>query len=103
MVIVGVILNNISFLKYKSRTRKRKQEAERLEMSSTHNRPTTSRELEQIKQKERTERRIEKNMLYMALALSTLSIFSRCIFMLSFAYISFLIFKNFLHQQALLS
>ena len=56
LVIVGVILNIISFFKYKSHARQRRQETERLEMSSIHNRPTTSRELEQIKQKERIER-----------------------------------------------
>jgi hypothetical protein len=89
LVIVGVILNITSLLKYKSHARQRREEAERLEMSSIHNRPTTSRELEQIKQKERTERQIEKNMLYMALTLSSLSIFSRCIFILSFAYYFF--------------
>ena len=67
--------------------RKRQREIEELQMSSIHNRPTTSREMLQVNQRERIEREIEKNMLFMALTLCSMSILSRFLFMIIYIYI----------------
>jgi hypothetical protein len=83
---VGVKLNIISYIKYKSHVRKRHQEVEELQISSFNNRPTISREIEQINQREKFERNIERNMFYMALTLCSFSILSRFIFMTCFIY-----------------
>jgi hypothetical protein len=62
-------------------------------MSSIHNRPTTSREMLQENQREKVERKIEKNMLFMALTLCSISILSRFIFMSIYIYV--FIFNTF--------
>ena len=69
------------------------KEVEDLQMSSIHNRPTTSRELLQVNQREKIERKIEKNMLYMALTLCSMSILSRFIFMIGYVY--YFLFNTF--------
>jgi hypothetical protein len=85
-LIVGITLNISSYIKYKLHVRKRQREIEELQMSSIHNRPTTNREILQENQREKIERKIEKNMLFMALTLSSISILSRFIFMISYVY-----------------
>ena len=92
-LLVGIILNTFSYFKYKSYSFKRKGVVEELQMSSINNRPTTSKEIEQQRQRERTERTLEKNMLYMALTLCSISILSRLIFMASYIY--FFLFYSF--------
>jgi len=92
-LIVGIILNISSFIVYKSYVNKRQREIEELQMSSIHNRPTTSREMLQVSQREKIERRIEKNMLFMALTLCSISILSRFLFMITFIYV--FIFNSF--------
>jgi len=92
-LIVGITLNISSYRKYKSHVRKRQKEKEDLQMSSIHNRPTTNREMLQENQREKIERKIEKNMLYMALTLCSMSILSRFIFMISYVY--YFLFKTF--------
>ena len=76
---VGVTFNIFSYIKYKRYSIQRKREFEHLQMSSIHNRPTTSREIEQQRHRERTEQDIEKNMLKMSLTLCTISILSWCL------------------------
>ncbi len=66
-LIVDITLNISSYIRYKLHVRKREKEVEELQLSSIHNRPTTSRELLQVNQRVKIERKIEKNMLYMAL------------------------------------
>ena len=55
-------------------------------MSSINYLPTITREMEQLRERARIEHRIERNMLYMALTLCTISIESRLIFMACFVY-----------------
>jgi hypothetical protein len=83
-LLVGVVLNIFSYIKYKSHLIEKQRELEQLQMSSIHNQPTTSKEIEQQRQREKTERKIEKNMFFMALTLSSISIISRFIFMVCF-------------------
>jgi hypothetical protein len=85
-LFVGITLNILSYTKYKSHVRKRQREIEELQMSSIHNRPTTSREMLQVNEREKIERRIEKNMFFMALTLSSISVLSRFLFMISYVY-----------------
>jgi len=92
-LIVGIILNISSYIVSKSHVRKRQKEIEELQMSSIHNRPTTSREMVQESQREKIERRIEKNMLFMALTLCSISILSRFLFMIIYVYV--IIFNTF--------
>ena len=84
--LVGVTLNILSYIKYKSYMNKRHMEVTELQMSSINNQPITSRELEQMEQRERLDRQIERNMFYMALALCSMSVLSCAIFMASYIY-----------------
>jgi hypothetical protein len=92
-LVVGIVLNILSFFTYKSFARQRKQEIEQLRMSSINNQPTLTRELEQMNERKKTERKLERNMLYMALTLCSISILSRLtlmtMFILYFLYTSF--------------
>jgi hypothetical protein len=90
---VGVILNISAYIKYKLHVDMRKREVEQLQMSSINNRPTTNREIVQMRQREKTERKIERNMFYMGLTLCSISIVSRLILMLCFLY--YFIFISF--------
>ena len=92
LIVVGTALNIVSLFKYKSHVSERKQEVETLEVTSSYNRVTIRHEIEQQKQREKNDRQIEKNMLYMALTLSTISIVSRIIFM--FTYIYYFIYNS---------
>ena len=85
-IVVGITLNISSYVKYKIHIGKKKSELVELQLSSIHNRPTTSREVEQLEQREKTERQIEKNMLYLALTLSSVSVLTRFIFMIAYVY-----------------
>jgi hypothetical protein len=85
----GVTLNIIAYVKYKAYCRRKRSVVEQLEMSSIHNRPVVSREIEQINERERREQKIETNMLYMALTLCSLSIISRILLMANFIYFLF--------------
>jgi uncharacterized membrane protein YciS (DUF1049 family) len=86
-LIVGITLNISSYIKYKLHVRKRQREIEELQMSSIHNRPTTNREMLQLNEREKIERKIEKNMLFMALTLCSISILTRFLLMITFIYI----------------
>ena len=68
-LIAGVILNILSYLKYRSYAKNKQTEFLELQMSSLNNRPTTSKEITQMNQREKTERKIERNMFNMALTL----------------------------------
>jgi hypothetical protein len=92
-LIVGITLNISSYITYKLHVRKRQREIEELQMSSIHNRPTTNREILQENQREKIERKIEKNMLFMALTLCSISILTRFLFMIIYIYV--FIFNTF--------
>ena len=92
-LLVGVTLNIVSYVKFKLYSNRRKREFEHLQMSSINNRPTTSREIEQQRQRERTEQQIERNMYRMSLTLCTISIISRILSILVF-FLNFF-FKSF--------
>jgi uncharacterized membrane-anchored protein len=66
--------------------RKKLREIEELQMSSIHNRPTTIREMLQVNQREKNERKIEKNMFFMALTLCSISMLLRLLSMISYVY-----------------
>ena len=87
--IAGISLNIFSILKYRTYTKQRRYEFEEHEMTSIHNRPVTCREMEQISQREKCERHIEKNMLYMAITFCSASIASRVLLMVSNIYFHF--------------
>jgi len=94
-LLVAITLNTLSYILFKSYVRKRKQQLDDLQMSSIHNRPTTSRELTQLRHREETDRKIERNMFYMGLTLCSISIVSRLILMLCFLYyFIFISFRN---------
>ena len=88
-VLVGVTINIVSYVKYKSHMTMRQREIEQLQISSIHNRPTTNREIEQLKHRERIEHQIERNMFYMSLTLCSISILSRFLIMVNAAYFLF--------------
>jgi hypothetical protein len=89
-VIVGVTLNVVSLLKYKSYVReKRRQDTS---VNSNHNQATTSSSEitpKKLSQKELNEKRAEKNMFYMALTLCSISILSRCLIILCSVFFQF--------------
>lgn len=92
-LVVGVTLNIISYVRYKSYSRERQAQMELLQVSSINNQPTTSREQAQINMREKKEHRIEINMFLMALVLCTISILSRVFIMI--AYVYFFFFNTF--------
>ncbi len=98
--LVSVILNIASCIKYKSYVSMRKREVEQLQLSSTNNRPTTNREMIQMRQREKTERKIERNMFYMALTLCFVSFFTRFVF-IAF-YLFFIISGSFTNSFLIL-
>jgi hypothetical protein len=99
-LLVGVILNVSSFIKYKSHVNIKKQEVEQLQNSSINNRPTTNREIIQMSLREKAERKIEKNMFYMALTLSSISFLSRLFLMICYLY--YFIFSSFSNSLLIL-
>jgi hypothetical protein len=98
-LVVGVILNIYSLNQFKSYAVKRRLEVEELQVSSRYNKPTIFRECEQIYQKLKIERQIEKNMFYMALSLCSISIQSRVFIM--FAYVYFFFYNTFSDSLAI--
>ena len=98
-LVVGVILNIFSLNQYKSYAVKRRLEVEELQVSSRYNKPTIFRECEQIYQKLKIERQIEKNLFYMALSLCSISILSRVLIM--FAYVYFFFYNTFSDSLAI--
>ncbi len=91
-IIVGVTLNIVSLLKYKSyvKARRLKEESYNVGVQMTSQAANgimetnndRSREQE-VTQKELNEKRAEKNLFYMAVTLSSISILSRCLIILS--------------------
>ena len=89
-LLVSLILNIASYVKYKSHINKMKREVE-----PTNNRPTANREAIQMSLRENIELKIEKNMFYMALTLSSIAFLSRFILMMCHLYFfSFSSFSN---------
>jgi hypothetical protein len=99
-LLVGIILNVSSFIKYKSHVNNKKREVEQLQNSSINNRPTTNREMVQMSLRENMERKIEKNMFYMALTMSSISFVSR--FLLMMCYLYYFIFSSFSNSLLIL-
>jgi hypothetical protein len=92
-LFVGITLNILSVLKYKLYIKKKRKEIEQLEMSSANNKLVINRELEQFNLRQKNERTKKKNMLFMALTLSSISILSRIVHMITFVY--FFIYNSF--------
>jgi hypothetical protein len=99
-LVAGITLKIAFYIKYKHYVEKRRREVDELQMSSIHNRPTTNREVTQLKLREESERKIQKNMFYMVLTLSSISILSRFLFMTCYMYI--FIFFSFSNSLSLL-
>jgi hypothetical protein len=88
-LFVGITLNILSVLKYKLYIKKKREERERLEMSSTNNKLVIRREFEQLNWRQRNGRKKAKNMLFMALSLCSVSILLRIVYMFTFVYFFF--------------
>jgi hypothetical protein len=110
-IVVGIILNIVSILKYKSHVRQRRAREKthnRVPNSNHHSVRTVTNLRLEIKQvnveasqlyrqrmarKEKNENRAEKNMFYMALTLCSMSIVSRIILIICAIY--FILFNSF--------
>jgi hypothetical protein len=95
-LFAGVVLNIVSYLKFKSYMMQRRQEISsetELELISVNNRLMTHREVEQYYERQRVKHQIERNMFYMALTLCSMSILSRLLFMI--AYVVYFLFYSF--------
>jgi len=89
-VIVAVTLNVVSLFKYKSYLREKRERD--TSVVSNHNQAITSSSETMPKKltpKELKEKRAEKNMLYMALTLCSISILSRCLIILCSVFFQF--------------
>jgi hypothetical protein len=113
LVVVGIILNIVSVLKYKSYVRQRREREKtynRVPISNHNNQQTVTNmesgfEIQHVSvehsqsyrqkltQKEINENRAEKNMFYMALTLCSISILSRILLIISAIY--FILFNSF--------
>ena len=101
-LVVGITLNIVSLIQYKSYLKKKYTEFARIEMESNPSHPTNS--LEVCDQKTFEERKAENNMFYMAFTLCTISITSRIILALNFScFILFYSFTNVLIFSVLAS
>ena len=102
-LLVGLVLNILSFILYKFHATQRQREFEQLQLSSIYNQPTIEREIEQRRSIERNRsRQIESNMFYMALTLCSIGVVSRLLFLVGYVY--FFInssFKNILFTEIL--
>jgi hypothetical protein len=93
-VVVGVGLNIVSLYKYKSYVRQKRREVTELILGSINNRLTTTLEIQQFNQRTRNQHKKEKNMFYMVLILSSISIISRIFKMFQYAYFFFFNINN---------
>ena len=84
-LFVGIVLNIVSFVQYKLYLRKRRLELMRRNPNRLNLTPAEEH-------REKMDRTVERNMLYMIITLVSMSIFSRCIFILGSIY--FLYFAN---------
>jgi hypothetical protein len=108
-ILVGIILNIVSILKYKSHVRQRRERDKtynRVRNTNPNNQqrvPNTGSRLEiqpyrrEMTRKEMNENRAEKNMFYMTLTLCSMSILSRILFIICAIY--FIIFNIFSPTQ----
>ena len=100
-LIVGVTLSVVSVLQYEAYLKRRRIEAELIQMRVMQIQPvatissTTTQNENQIilEEKKRNQRKIENNMLYMALTIAAVSIISRLI--ITLGYVSFILFYDF--------
>ena len=94
-LVVGVLLNILSFIQYKRYLRKRWTEFEgyRIRLVNENVDIEIDERNQRLSQKELNERTAERNMLYMIITLSFISIISRVVFLLS--YVFFLFFTQF--------
>ncbi len=88
-LVVGVALNVVSVNQYKSYLRQRRTAMEELELMSIHTKYKTQREMRELSERERINRKIEKNMFYMAFALCAISILIRVLLIVSYVYFFF--------------
>jgi len=99
-LVVGVVLNIVSVYLYKSYLKQRRIRDETFRDAWFFNQTGTSAELRvssalpttELTPKERNERKTERNMFFMALTLSSISVLSRVIFVISYVYFFFFSF-----------
>jgi hypothetical protein len=99
-LVVGVVLNIVSVYLYKSYLKQRRIRDEAFRVAWVFNQTGTSAELvvssalptPELTLKERNERKTERNMFFMALTLSSISVLSRVIFVVSYVYFFFFSF-----------
>ncbi len=109
-LVIGLILNIVSVLQYKSYLRERSQREEayrRVAFSNNNNHGevasievVSQRPDRQLTPREKKDRKVEKNMFYMALTLSTISTVSRILFMIS--YVFYFFFNSFSYTLILI-
>ena len=87
-IVVGVTLNIVSLTKHKTYIRNRRNKDE-TSMSNVAHSSNTVAPKKKLTQKEITENKAEKNMLYMALTLGTILILSRILVVIIGAYFFF--------------
>jgi hypothetical protein len=94
-LVVGLILNVVSVWLYRAYLKERRQrdEARNNQKDMATARISSSRQHHVLTPKEIKERKAEKNMFYMALTLSTISLISRVLLMIVLVY--FLMFNTF--------
>ena len=104
-LIVGVTLSVVSVLQYKAYLKKRRVEAaeiqarihRQLQFHSSVDATPNEGKAKILERKKKSERKIEANLFWMALALSTISILSRIIFTITYLLFSFnFYFSNYL-------
>ena len=102
-LIVAVVLNIVSFWKYKMylRNKREREQDIRMRSISRNQQATTSNKTRNETQKERYERKAENNMFYMAFTLSSISIVYR--FNLIVGYVIFFVYHSFSNSLILLS
>jgi len=79
-LVVGVILNIVSVCQYKLYLRGKKQRDEAYKRASNPGKSEQVLKRQEMTMKEANERKAEKNLLFMALTLSSISILSRILF-----------------------
>ena len=81
-LIVGVVLNIVSFVQYKASLKRRERKVEDLAINSLYNHTTTMMELNQKRKRVKDTRKIKRN-IYVVILLFSVSILSKLAILLS--------------------
>jgi hypothetical protein len=92
-LVVGVILNFVSVYQYKSYLSEKKQRNEAYKRASNPGKSEHVLKRQEMTLKEANDRKAEKNLLFMALTLSSISILSRILLM--FSYVFYFVLPDF--------